>query len=1234
MRRIGSTIIASFLLLGQTLAQTDTISVKNWHRNYSKQQQGTNSDKALSYLKEQTGIKPEKIIIAVLDSGIDLNSEEVRPALWTNKKEWLTGIKGKDDDRNGYIDDMYGWNFLGSADGKLELTSVGTQEFREFQRLHKQYKDYPKDSQDKGYLYYRRMRREAHIDSYFKLRDLERRKQQSFNRIDSTLRREPQLDVSKLTIRQFMHLPNQNKVLEEEVEIIISNIMRADTSSLWTKVKARQTARLELIESRLKSIEDEVDKRTLLGDDMTKGGDRYYGNNKLNSQGLEHGNFVASVISGAGLINHEVRGIYPEAKLMILRIVPDKGDEYDKDISSAIRYAVDNGAKIINLSFGKYTSPQPNLVQEAFDYALKNDVLLVHASGNDNKDLNKTAYYPSGLMNKNAAYPNYIRVGATDALGARAKFSNYGKYVDLYASGVQIWGTMKGQKQNAVNGTSISAPIVSGIAGILRAYFPELKAKDIKEILVKSARPLKGEKTPRAGCVDALKAVQIAKELMAKKKGLDWAKIEQASAQHLDPYVKKYFVYPHWLEDKQHFYYQTTNSQGERRLYLCDAKTGRKEVLISNMQDFAKQYKQLTGEKINPNQLNYYGVTFSDEQFQRFYFKVNGKFFDYDRAKAQLSLHKNNGRSTHSSPIKKGGKSKEANYDILTKGYNLFIQQKQTKDIKQITFDGKEGVSYAYHHRTKLSRKNARGQWWGDKYVVILRDDSQVGEMSVIDWLADRPKTKTFKMPLAGDKNCRKYKLFCYDTKSQKAQNIEEEDIDYKLLKDENKIYYTRRSRIGSKVELFLIDLNKGFKPQLLITEEIKPHINLSLFNYKLIRGGEQIIWWSERTGRGNYYLYNKDGRLIRRLTKGKTIVAGKIISLDEKKGTMIFAAYGAEQGHNPYYRHYYKTKLKGGRQILLTPENAQHELELSPSKEYFVDSYSRMDMPTHWKVGRVDKPKKAKVFAKVNRNVLERVGWQAPKLVRLKAKDNKTELYGVLYTPYNYDKNKAYPLITNVYPGPQTDLVPRKFAIDDNGNQTLANMGCFVLNIASRGSSPLRGKDFYCYGYGNLRDYPLEDNKYCIEQLAKTYPIDLNRIGIYGHSGGAFQTVAAMCTYPAFYKVGFAASGNHDNNIYINWWGEVFHGSTPIPTNIELAKNLQGKLMLAVGDMDKNVPMGNTVRMANALIKAGKAFDYFLFPSARHDLDSPYYQNLIRYYFGKNLLGLKLNDIDIINHR
>ena len=230
---------------------------------------------------------------------------------------------------------------------------------------------------------------------------------------------------------------------------------------------------------------------------------------------------------------------------------------------------------------------------------------------------------------------------------------------------------------------------------------------------------------------------------------------------------------------------------------------------------------------------------------------------------------------------------------------------------------------------------------------------------------------------------------------------------------------------------------------------------------------------------------------------------------------------------------------------------------------------------------------------------------------------------------------------------GPHVDLVPQAFTLDDNYNQSLAQLGFVVINFAYRGSGPWRGRDFHTFGYGNLRDYALADDMAAIRQIAARYPCaDIERVGIYGHSGGGFMTVAAMLNHPEFYKVGVAASGNHDNNIYSQWWGETFHGvkqtwgkdgkphfECHIPTNIELADRLAGRLLLITGDMDNNVHPASTARLADALIRARKRFDMTVIPGADHGLGNSYYVNLIRYYFTEHLLGLPQQEIDIVKH-
>lgn len=736
-------------------------------------------------------------------------------------------------------------------------------------------------------------------------------------------------------------------------------------------------------------------------------------------------------------------------------------------------------------------------------------------------------------------------------------------------------------------------------------------------------------------------------------KETDWIQAEKLSADSLDHYMKGERPYPNWIEGSSYFYYNIKENNSVR-YYLVNAQNGKKRSMIKDNALFVRQYAQITGDTLNAANMQIYGYRFKNNDFSHFYIEKKGKAMRYDMRTGILTQISPESKTTERPVFKQPCHSADSLFSMMGCGHDLYIRDNRTGMIRRLTNDGKEDASYTYRCTQDTIESNTKGFWLGHRYLCLIQDMSEVKEISLIHSLTQpRPTTNTFKMPMPGEAGIKQYRLYWYDAdrgqgKLLPIEKYPDQLVDLAHFRSPETLFFTRRSRKADKIDLCRINVTDGTVTEL-ISEECTPHINLTLSGYRIVEQGKYFIWWSERTGKGNYYLHDSEGRLLNRITKGENLVAGNIVHIDTLRRNILFAGYGNEPDTNPYYTFYYKASFDGKRQTLLTPGNGNHELVLSDDKRYAIDLYSRMDLPPVMNVLSIDQPSRYFEIARTDDHALREIGWTPPTLLKLKAADGKTDLYGLMYLPSQIDKTRKYPIISNVYPGPQDDQIPQSFTLDDNGNQSLAELGFVVINVAPRGSSPIRGHDFYNFGYGNLRDYPLADDKCVIEQLADKFSfIDLDRVGIYGHSGGAFQASTAILTYPDFYKVAVAASGNYDNNIYIQWWGEVFHGLTEkkdpktgktsfsikIPTTMDLADNLKGRLLLITGDVDKNVPPSSTYRLADALIKANKRFDMFILPGKNHGVMSPYYQNLIRYYFVENLIQPVKRHIDIINHK
>lgn len=755
----------------------------------------------------------------------------------------------------------------------------------------------------------------------------------------------------------------------------------------------------------------------------------------------------------------------------------------------------------------------------------------------------------------------------------------------------------------------------------------------------------------------------VAGNLFAQKALLDSA--EKYSGDQLGKLLKTASVSPNWIEKTDLFYYNTT--EGDLTVcYLVNAAKGTRKPLYDT-KTLATKLSTITGANVDAKSLSFYNVEIDPVHPDRFNFLYKNKRYQYETKSdklqeiAKVVPPKNNNPTNRTEYWKK--LSPDSAWFVYGYQHNAYLQKNGETTATQLTTDGEPYYSFVSSSSTTIDDKKSGAMlyWFNNsKKLFALREDKRrVQEMTIINSLSEpRPQINTYKFPMPGDKEVVQYELFLFDTDSRKAQKLDIAKYpDQKIIMQstitngrtllfagntndpQKEIYFLRRSRTNDQMDLCRLDGNTG-KVTELITETTKPHFNDQLFNCRILNNGNDILWWSERNGYGQYYLYDRNGKLKNAVTKGN-FVSGEILSIDTVARTMVYEGYGREKNTDPYYRMFYKVKFDGSGFTLLTPGNAYHDIQLAKNGKYLLDTYSRTDQPAVT-VLRDMKGKQLMELGRDDASALFKMGWKLPEMIKVKAADGVTDLYGVMYKPFNMDSTKKYPIISSVYPGPQEDYIPKKFAIDDNYNQSLAQMGFIVINIAHRGSSPLRGLAFHTFGYGNLRDYALADDKYVIEQLAAKHSyIDLNKVGIYGHSGGGFMTATAILTHPEFYKVAVAASGNYDTNIYTQWWGETYHGvwlkdgkfESNIPTTAALAGNLKGRLFLITGDVDKNVHPANTFRLADALIKNNKRFDMMVLPGKDHGLGDKYYINLIRYYFMENLLGIKSSDTDIVLH-
>ena len=798
-------------------------------------------------------------------------------------------------------------------------------------------------------------------------------------------------------------------------------------------------------------------------------------------------------------------------------------------------------------------------------------------------------------------------------------------------------------------------------------------------------------------------SIAYAQQTPVTKANYDLA--ERFSAKKVSQMVFSTDVRPNWFKNSDKFWYTYKTTNGTE-YYIVDPVAGTKKKAW-DMGKLAAQISSITKDPFDAQHLPIEKLKLVDND-KAFEFEIKTSVmvpkkakpgekepkkgakekkvfrFKYDIASGKLTditeqeAEKDYPRWANISP--------DGKYAIYGKNYNLWYMDMENlkkameneKDSTivehQLTTDGTKEFPYAgrgmyggNHEEDTTKRTSASAAWSPDsKHFAITRGDMRkVKELWVIDVLANpRPKLEGYKYQMPGEPGPKVHMyLFDFENKTSKTINIDafkdqsagilrnpvtvtertyEKWVPSKWLGDNGKFYFERQSRDQKRVDICSVDVATG-ETKVILHEELNTYVETR--DAEFFNNLTEFVWWSERDGWAHLYLYGADGTLKNQITSGEFHV-DQILGVDPVKRVVYFTACGKEKGINPYYMYTYSANLDGSNVKLLNKGDFDNKSVMSDDNKYFVNNYSRVDCTpktalfdnTGRKIMDLEEADLSQLFAR---------GYKFPEIFTVKAGDGITDLYGVMYKPFDFDSTKLYPIIEYVYPGPQTEANNSSWTKGMDRVDRLAQLGFIVVTVGNRGGHPNRSKWYHNFGYGNLRDYGLEDKKVTVQQLAARHPfINGNKVGIHGHSGGGFMSTAAILKYPDFFSAAVSCAGNHDNSIYNRWWSEQHHGvleevsekgdttfKYSINTNQQLARNLKGNLLLVHGDIDNNVHPGNTIRVVDALIRANKRFQMLILPGQRHafgDMTEYFFWRMAD-HFCEYLIGdSQKNEIDI----
>ncbi|HEX6132395.1 MAG TPA: DPP IV N-terminal domain-containing protein [Longimicrobiales bacterium] len=727
----------------------------------------------------------------------------------------------------------------------------------------------------------------------------------------------------------------------------------------------------------------------------------------------------------------------------------------------------------------------------------------------------------------------------------------------------------------------------------------------------------------------------------------DYARAERFLGANTFPLVAGMAGSPTWLEDGR-FWYRTTTAAGSE--FVMVDLAGRTRAAAFDHTRLASALASVSGGRVEAGQLPV--VDFSKDA-REITVRANNRLWACSVQQYTCAPVDTAGAAVSAPP--NSVTSPDGSYAAYIRDHNLWVKDLRTNQDRQLTTDGIEDFGYATNNAGWIRSDEPVLLWSPDsrKIATFQHDARGVGEMYLVRTNVGAPALERWRYPLPEDSVIFRIHRVIIEVEPARVVRLDMPPdqhrstisdhvadgstfLDVEWYPDASHLAFVSSSRDHREAVFRVANAATGAVRT--VFEERSPTQFQSGFaaighgNWRVLPESNEVLWWSQRDDWGHLYLYDlRTGELKRQITTGSWNVA-ELLHVDEDDRTLYFTGVGREQGRDPYFQHFYRLGMNGRGLTLLTRENANHSISMAPDGRHFIDTYST---PTEPPVTQLRRSSNGQVVLDLERADISRLlatGWKPPEPVVVKARDGQTDLYGLMFTPTRLDSTRSYPIVNYIYPGPWGSSVgTRSFSPARGDHQALAELGFVVVVIDGMGTE-WRSKSFHDVYYGSMGDNTIPDQIAGMRELARRHRfIDIERAGIWGHSGGGFATASAMFRHPDFFKVGVSQAGNHDNRNYEDDWGERFmppyrgnERDWEAQANQLVAGNLQGRLLLAHGAMDNNVPPYNTYLVVDALIKANKDFDLIILPHARHGFgaDNNYMTRRRWDYFVKYLMG------------